>query len=461
MLQLIGHLHPLMVHFPIGFFIAAALFHLLKKRPKFEGLSLAISILVVAGFATALFSVITGYVLSLSDGYGAAKLGTHQNSALLTTVVSLGWVYTQFTKQTGWKYEVSVWATIGMIAITGHLGGSITHGEDYLSFGSSQYKAPERKPIADIPNANVFNQVVQPILLEKCAACHNRSKQKGGLRLDDSAAIRKGGKSGDVLKASVASQSELWNRIHLPLKDEDHMPPEKEPQLTAAEMSLLSWWMQSGASFTGSFAEQKAPDSILQKVQSWNVTVKKAGEDWWPKEEVKPASDVAIQDLKKAGFAISNLSQTSSYILVTAIAKDSITLMDMEKLLAVKEQLVSLNLNNHLLTSALVQKLAQLSNLRKLYLESCALKDDQIKVLSALKQLVYLNLSGNELTGAAVRDFQNWESLRSVYFFKTKLGSADSVAFKKLLPKASIVIGDYRLPMLQGDTSEVKPPPAK
>lgn len=460
MLQFIGHLHPLFVHLPIGFFIAAALFHLLKKRPNMEGLSLAISIMVVAGFVSALFSVITGYVLSLNDGYGEGKLGAHQNSALLTTVVSLGWIYTQFTKQSGWKYELSVWATIAMIAITGHLGGSITHGEEYLAFGGSQYKAPARKAISDIPNASIFNQVVQPILLEKCAACHNKSKQKGGLRLDDSAAIKKGGKSGEIIKGAGTS-SELWNRIHLPLKDEDHMPPEKEQQLTVAEMSLLSWWMQSGASFTGSFKEKQAPDSILQKVKTWNTVVEKSTEDWWPKEAVKPASEAVVQDLKKAGFAVSTLAQNSAYISISAIAKDSITTADIEKLLTIKDQLVSLNLNRHALSKEQIQKIAQLNTLRKLYLEGCGLNNELVKELRPLKQLVYLNLSNNDLNSAVVSNFEKWESLRSLYFFKTKLSSSDSVALKKIMPKATIVIGDYRLPMLEGDTSEVKLPPAK
>ena len=43
----------------------------------------------------------------------------------------------------------------------------------------------EIKPIADVQEANVYADIVQPIFENKCYTCHNKRKKKGGLRLDE------------------------------------------------------------------------------------------------------------------------------------------------------------------------------------------------------------------------------------------------------------------------------------
>jgi hypothetical protein len=79
---------------------------------------------------------------------------------------------------------------IPLIIITGHLGGSLTHGSDFLTKGFSEKDSvaeKEIKPIADVQEANVYADIVQPIFESKCYSCHNKSKKKGKLRLDEPA----------------------------------------------------------------------------------------------------------------------------------------------------------------------------------------------------------------------------------------------------------------------------------
>src|SRR5262245_26765039 len=66
---------------------------------------------------------------------------------------------------------------------------------------------------------------IRPVLKARCYACHGALKQKSGLRLDTVASMRKGGESGDVIKAE---KSILLDHISA-AKEEDRMPPEGAP----------------------------------------------------------------------------------------------------------------------------------------------------------------------------------------------------------------------------------------
>lgn len=85
-----------------------------------------------------------------------------------------------------------------MLSVTGHLGGALTHGEDFLSqpllsmFGFAPVKEV-RKPIININEALVYKDIIEPVLEQKCVQCHNSQKQKGSLRLDTPELLLKGG----------------------------------------------------------------------------------------------------------------------------------------------------------------------------------------------------------------------------------------------------------------------------
>jgi hypothetical protein len=80
-------------------------------------------------------------------------------------------------------YKLLAFSVLLLLIITGHLGGSITHGSDYLSFGSEE-DSIIIKPIPNVQEAKVYADIIQPIFQTKCYSCHSSRKQKGGLRLD-------------------------------------------------------------------------------------------------------------------------------------------------------------------------------------------------------------------------------------------------------------------------------------
>jgi hypothetical protein len=87
---------------------------------------------------------------------------------------------------------------------------------------------------------------IKPLLRERCFACHGALKQKAGLRLDTTAAMRKGGETGPALVPGDAGNSLILERISAGRGK--RMPPASEGEpLTAGQIALLKRWINQGA----------------------------------------------------------------------------------------------------------------------------------------------------------------------------------------------------------------------
>src|SRR4026209_3010283 len=180
--EVIGNFHPVLVHLPIGILLLAGLFQLLSLKPQFSSLHAATGIALFWGMIAAIASCISGYLLSQSGDYDEELVSTHQWFGISTAFISL--IAYLFNR---WENVFAKWVIllmIPLIIVTGHLGGTLTHGSNYLIEGFSkadEVKEKEIKPIADVQEANVYADIVQPIFENKCYTCHNKRKKKGGL----------------------------------------------------------------------------------------------------------------------------------------------------------------------------------------------------------------------------------------------------------------------------------------
>ncbi len=104
-----------------------------------------------------------------------------------------------------------------------------------------------------------FTREIQPILTRSCLSCHGSRKQRGGLRLDQARAARRGGDSGPVLKPGDAGHSRLMSLVS-GLDPELKMPPAGKPPLTAAEMGLLRAWIDQGAKWSSTETALAEPE---------------------------------------------------------------------------------------------------------------------------------------------------------------------------------------------------------
>ena len=281
MSEFFGHFHVVLVHLPIGILLLACVFQWLERRPKFSSLHVATNIALLIGMICAILSALTGYLLSFSGDYDEGLVITHQWFGISVAAVSIAMFY-YHSKAASFKTQVSVSILLFvLILITGHLGGSLTHGSDYLtrSWSLTSDTVAQRKPIPNVQEAMVYSDVIQPILQTKCYSCHGKNKQKGKLRMDDSLRLMKGGKDGPVIIPGNAEKSEMAKRLSLPREDDDHMPPKEKPQPTEQEIALIHWWIKSGASFDKKVKQLDQPEELkpallaLQNVQEKKIIV--------------------------------------------------------------------------------------------------------------------------------------------------------------------------------------------
>jgi hypothetical protein len=96
-------------------------------------------------------------------------------------------------------------------------------------------------PAAD--DVEFFERQIRPLLVEQCGGCHGEKKQWGGLRLDSSAAVRKGGDTGPALVPGAVEKSLLIEAVRR--TGDLQMPPDQP--LPAASVALLEEWVRRGA----------------------------------------------------------------------------------------------------------------------------------------------------------------------------------------------------------------------
>src|SRR5258706_6378386 len=125
-----------------------------------------------------------------------------------------------------------------------HLYGAASIIAVLLGLMSSIFAA-ERSPLTTQPASNPAEPMwvnhIEPILSKHCMKCHGGERVKGGLDLRRPQAIFAGGTDGSAFIPGRPSESPLYQRLAGGV--EGHMPPEKEPQLSAEEGSFLREWI--------------------------------------------------------------------------------------------------------------------------------------------------------------------------------------------------------------------------
>ena len=139
MIEFLGHFHPLIVHLPIGILLIGLLLQWLSRKKKYEVLKQAVPVILLAGAITGLFSCITGYLLSISDDYDKSLVSWHMWMGIATTFIA----FMLYAREKNDQFKINKTllsvALLILIALTGHLGGSLTHGSDYLIKAIEKY----------------------------------------------------------------------------------------------------------------------------------------------------------------------------------------------------------------------------------------------------------------------------------------------------------------------------------
>jgi uncharacterized membrane protein len=451
-----GTLHPLIVHLPIGILLLNALLVVLSKREKFAHLSTAIPLILLLGAISAVAACVTGWILSQNGGYTERVLFYHQWLGIATAAASLILYYSKK------YYNVWLWALlVGGISVTGHFGGTLTHGENYLfNTQNTEGVATAKKLPADIQEAFVYNDLIAPILKEKCWNCHNDTKQKGQLNMSNKAAFLKGGEHGAIVLANNSMHSEMIKRVLLDINDEHHMSPKGKPQPTQQDITLLKWWIDNGVDFEKKVKELTQNDAIkavfgqLNSQDNNHAAVNNSSSI--PTETVAKADEKQMELVRKKGILLMPIAPNSNYLQANFISIPKAGNDELETLLPFKEQLIWLKLKGTKINDSALIMIAQFKNLTKLNLENTRITNAGITYLSSLPNLQYLNLGGTDITKDGLTPLSILTKLRQVFLFNSTVSTQSVKELMLKMPQTTFDTGRYLVPTWASDTAVFK-----
>jgi uncharacterized membrane protein len=447
------------VHLPIGILLFAILIHGLSYKKRFSNFDSILPFTYLIGAIAAILSCLSGLALSTNGEYDEQILFYHQWLGITVAIISMVGAY--FTKKQ--KTTITKWISITLlllILITGHYGGTLTHGEGFLTkSNTTQIKVATKPIITNTQEAFLYADMIQPVLEEKCYGCHSKIKQKGKLRLDTKEWILKGGEDGIVIHNGTAVNSPLYKRIILDPVDEKHMPPKGKPQITEQERILIEWWINSGGYFDKKIKELVQPANIVPILLSLEKNSSKPlVNDEVPLNEIKPANQNSINQLTKIGVTILKVANTSNYLTANfiTVVNSNDTIANLIK--SVSANMVWLKMPRMNFTNSVVAAIASCDSLTKLNIEHANITDNQLNQFQNLTRIRYLNLVGTKITLQGLLQLKNLNQLSELYLGETPISNKDSLLIQKAFPKAKIIFGNYRTQNLPSDTVVLKAP---
>ena len=418
-LQVVGRMHPLLVHFPIVLVMLYALGSLVmtanRNVKNDEANSINDVLLIITAF-TSVATALMGLFLSREEGYDRDALQLHKWGGIILSLFTLAWFY--FRKQLQSKkflpYATSLLALL-IIIITGHQGAAITHGEDFLLAPVTKEK---EKAIVPFDEALVFNDMVKPIMEEKCLSCHNSKKAKGDLIMESEELLLKGGKNGKLWDTTAADLGLLLQRLHLPLDQKKHMPPRGKPQLTDEELEIVAGWVKKGSDFTLRVADLPPDDSLRL------IGVKLFMNSELVQYEFEEADPSLVAKLNTGNRVVVNEAIGSPALTVNFFNSSLFDAKQLQELSPIKKQIVSLDLSKMPVSDADIKIISQFENLRRLYLNFTNITGAAFQDLQKLQFLRTLSVSGTKVTGEQLSKLKVFPKLKTVYAWNVPVDSA-------------------------------------
>ncbi|RPA68197.1 cytochrome C [Cyclobacteriaceae bacterium YHN15] len=425
-LEVVGRMHPLLLHFPIVMlFLAALLFWF----PDALGVNTKIALkglLLSALFFTGI-TVLAGLFLSVEDGYVKEDFENHQWTGLLVFWLGTLWYWFWAKEKLSVAKGLSL-AVLALVLVTGHLGASLTHGEDFLF---APLKSDSSMPQVSFEEALAFDHVIKPILDQKCISCHKAGKVKGDLRMDEVQYILKGGEMGPAIDMQDLENSQILIHILYPLEDEFHMPPKGKPQLTETELALIQSWILDSAHFEKKLTAYSPESEFIALAKE-----KFAGQES-KTYTFKAANTKTIAELNNDYRKVVSTYPNSPGLRVTFFGKNQFDPNTIDDLKKIKEQVVELNFQNMPLKDEDLKKIANYPNLEVLNLNFTGIEGNNLGELKNLKNLTHLSLSGNPLSEAAFESLKGFGQLKNLYVWTNK--NADAItSLKSQLPNTNI-----------------------
>jgi len=250
-LAVFGRFHLVLLHLPIGLLPGMALLEfgaalIRRANPRGAVLTLAIMTALVATAA-----LLSGLVLA-NEKTSTDLLGQHKVWGIAMTVVCAILPLVAALRRRA-AFRAALVLAMALSIVTGHLGGSLTHKQGFLFKPLDRAARKQDQPV-EVPEQTPpvsYTADIAPIFQRVCNDCHNANDYEGDLDLTskDGILCLDRAEEDRVLVSGKPDDSYLLNVCEFPADDEDHMPPEDEPQMTATEIATLRRWILQGCKF--------------------------------------------------------------------------------------------------------------------------------------------------------------------------------------------------------------------
>lgn len=440
----LGRFHPLLVHFPIVLILLSLIGEGANRWKKEFVSKNLMDGLLFAAIVSSLLSAFLGYFLFSSGEYAGELVENHLWGGIwLALLISAAGIAHLFDKSQ-FRFILLIASNL-LLMYTGHLGGSLTHGENYLSEYFTQIN-PEDAPVMQKSREEleVFSDLIIPLFQAKCLSCHNEHKAKGGLRMDTYAHLEAGGKSGKKILDSLNIEAgELFTRIHLPVSAEEHMPPKGKAQLSEEELHLLTWWLESGAQEDELVGSRKLSPNLDQAIDKYlpRVAVLQATAIQKREANHKIAKEL-IPLAESLGFEIEPDAELDSFhfALSMKLPPEMITDESLLELLPFAQVISRISLVSSSVTDEGLYTLSRMSSLRKIILAKTCVKGPGFVYLADLPDLEILNLSNTFVDNLGAMELTKLPQLKKVYLLDSEVNLAFVETLNTFLPKVEVLM---------------------
>ena len=478
LLQTVGRSHPLLVHFPVALLVVAAVSEfggLWRRSPEVGAMARGLVWFALPATFAAAFA---GWTMSERDPVSRAMASTlewHRWTGV--GVLALTLLCVLLRQKTSAFRGVLFCGAIG-VAVTGHLGGTMSWGEGYLLEpiqswraanaqtepapesvvrlengaerpvgaapgvllgGPSSIDVPEetkprfKDPEADsTPTKIEFVKDIQPILETYCVECHGPRKKKGGLRLEPiDAAFPVGDEDFWTMLPGDGESSLLVQRMLLPRDDDEAMPP-KGDAVPADEIQKVITWINEGAHGPGLEHIKRVATKAADERRLDPLGVLE------PTEAEQALIDGAVAALRDRGAVVQAVAQRHYGLEVNlSLLRPAANDEHLKLLRGLEPVLVRLDLSRTAVTDEGFAQLAGFPELRDLRLGGTQLNDIS-RVLQGSPKLERLNLYGTQCTNTILTYVANLKSLKRLHIWGSRITDNYAATFASTHPEIRI-----------------------
>ncbi len=202
-----------------------------------------------------------------------AGLGQHSRSSPVLIWAWRADAPTSFAR----VWPVGMLAIIALLVLTGHYGGALTHGPDYLTeFAPGSLRSHgavagngARPKVTDVAEADIYLDVVAPLLTGKCSACHNEDKAtRRAVVRRITPRYAKAASPAKPSRRAIRRAASCIGGSRCPDTADGYMPKNRKSPPSAAEIEVLRWWIEIGAPQTRIVGELRPPQTVASDLQT-------------------------------------------------------------------------------------------------------------------------------------------------------------------------------------------------